>query len=154
MIKQIFWGGLLFFQMIFLHAQVPVSSSATVDILQRLKNYDNHEVTISVYLDPLIETNYYKHILLNQKDPGAMGYQLRIFSASGLRAKEDAEKARSLFLSRFENVGAYLVYDSPDYKVYVGDCRTQSQILELLSRVKMVFPNAFQVYRKISVSYD
>ena len=152
--KQILGVCVLFFQMTFQFGQVPVTSSSSTDLLQGLKNYGNGGVEISIYLDPLIETSYYKHILYNQKYPGAMGYQLRIFSALGPKAKENAEKTRSLFLSKYDNIGAYLVYDSPDYKVYVGDCRTQSEILKLMSRVRIDFPNAFQVYRKINVSYE
>jgi len=140
--------------MVNIHSQVRSSSIAQNDILQRLKNYHDGNSAISIYLDPLIETNYYKHILYNQKNQGAMGYQLRIFSGSGPRAKEEAEKARSLFLSKYENIGAYLVYDTPDYKVYVGDCRTKSEILKLISMVKVDFPNAFQVSRRINVSYE
>jgi hypothetical protein len=140
--------------MIILHAQTPASGPFSQDILQRLKNYNDQDVKISIYMDPLIETNYYRHMMFNQKEPGAMGYQLRIFSASGPKAKDEAEKARSVFLSKFDSIGAYLVYDSPDYKVYVGDCRSKSEIIGLLNRVRNVFPNAFEVYRRINVSYE
>lgn len=154
MTRKILFLFALIMQAGMIYSQLSSITSSEKDILRKLKNYRGNKTEISVYLDPLIENNYYKHILYNQKYSGAMGYQLRIFSGSGPKAKEDAEKARSLFLSKYEQIGAYLVYDTPDYKVYVGDCRTQSEILRLINLVKDDFPNAFQVYRKINVSYE
>ena len=129
-------------------------SNLLEDPLKKLRNYQSNSSQITIHLDSLIESNYYKHIYYNKKNPGAIGYQIRIFSGSGPRAKEGAEKARSLFLSKYEDVEAYLVYDTPDYKVYAGDCRTQSELLILFNRIKVNFPNAFPVTRKINVSYD
>jgi hypothetical protein len=154
MIKKILFVFALIIESGIILSQGPSLTFSEKDILQRLKNYRYNNTEISIYLDPLIEANYYKHILYNQKYNGAMGYQLRIFSGSGPKAKEEAEKTRSLFLSKYEHIRAYLVYDTPDYKVYVGDCRTQSEMLKLINQVKGDFPNAFQVFRRINVSYE
>ncbi len=143
----------LVFQVLPIQSQ-PSQHASSTDLLQMLKNFNSNNSEITIHLDSLIEMNYYKHIHYNRKDPGAKGYQIRIYSGSGQRAKENAEKARSLFLSKYENIGAYLVYDTPDYKVYVGDCRTPSDVLKLILRVKVEFPNAFPVSRRINVSYD
>ena len=146
---------LIVFRLVTIFTQ-PVSNITTVpDPLQRLRNYQDSTSKISITVDSLIELNYYKLFLYNQKNPGAIGYQIRIFSGSGPRAKEHAEKARSLFLSKYEGIRDTLVYDTPDYKVYVGDCRTQSEVLKLFEKVKSDFPNAFIAYpRKINVSYE
>jgi hypothetical protein len=146
---------LIFLYVFCIHGIILFSQSGiSGDPLQRLRNLNSSSSRITIHLDSLIEANYYKHILFNQKNPGAMGYQIRIFSGSGPKAKEEAEKARSLFLSKFEDIEAYLVYDTPDYKVYVGDCRTQSERLILYNRVRVNFPNAFPVNRRINVTYD
>ena len=154
MTQKILFVLVLIAQSLIMHGQRASANFSERDILQRLKNYRNNNTEISVYLDPLIENNYYKHILYNQRYGGAMGYQLRIFSGSGSKSKDDAEKARSLFLSKYENIRAYLVFDTPDYKVYVGDCRTKSEILKLINLIKGDFPNAFEVYRRINVTYE
>ena len=129
-------------------------SGRSGDILGRLKNLQTASSRITINIDSLIEKNYYKHILHNQRNPGAMGYQIRIFSGSGSGAKDNAEKARSLFIYNYENIEAYLLYDTPDYKVYVGDCRTKSEQIRLINHIRYNFPNAFPVYRRINVSYD
>jgi hypothetical protein len=153
--KQILINYILVFQTFAAHSQFPSASSHLLDPLQRLRNYHNNTLQITINLDSLIELNYYKLIQYNQKNPGAIGYQIRIFSGSGQTAKDQAEKARSIFLSKYEGVRDTLVYDTPDYKIYVGDCRTKSEALKLLNRVKGDFPNAFIAPpRKINVSYD
>jgi hypothetical protein len=146
---------ILIFQAIAAYSQYSSTISPLSDPLQRLRNYHDNISQITINLDSLIESNYYKLVLYYRKNPGAIGYQIRIFSGSGPRAKDQAEKARSIFLSKYEGVRDTLVYDTPDYKVYVGDCRTQTDVLKLFNRVKHDFPNAFIAFpRKISVSYD
>ena len=146
---------ILVFQVFAVYSQSSSTYGSLSAPLQRLSNYQGNNSQITINLDSLIKTNYYKLLLYSQKHPGAIGYQIRIFSGSGPRAKEQAEKARSIFLSKYEGVRDTLVYDTPDYKVYVGDCRTQSNVLKLFNRVKDDFPNAFIAYpRKINVSYD
>ena len=149
-------GKRLFLLLTMIVYGIGVTSQSVIsdDVLQRLKNLNTNSSKITIYLDSLVESNYYKHIFYNMKNPGVMGYQIRIFSGSGQKAKEEAEKARSLFLSKFEDIQAYLVYDTPDYKVYVGDCRTQSENIKLYKELKANFPNAFPVKRRISVVYD
>lgn len=90
-----------------------------------------------------IDENYYKHLIYNSNNPEVMGFRIRIFSGSGHNAEQEANRARSRFLSRYPEIGAYLNYDAPDYKVYVGDCRIRSEILKLFDQIKHEFPYAF-----------
>lgn len=108
--------------------------------LQADSIYRNHTV---LKVDFGIDENYYKHLIYNGNNPEVMGFRIRIFSGSGHNAKEDANRARSRFLSRYPEIGAYLNYDAPDYKVYVGDCRTRSEVLKLFDQIKRDFPYAF-----------
>jgi hypothetical protein len=146
---------IIVFKLVTTYSQ-PVSTYSSIpDPLQRLRNYQGNTSQVSITVDSLVELNYYKLFLYNQKNPGAIGYQIRIFSGSGPRAKEHADKARSIFLEKYEGIRDTLVYDTPDYKVYVGDCRTMSEVLKLFEQVKKDFPNAFIAEnRKIKVSYE
>ena len=123
-----------------LEGQSSRSSSDPLSSLQRdsLSNYTTH-----LTLDEGIEENYYKHITQNRKNPSVIGYRIRIFSGSGHDAQQKATQARGRFLSKYPEIGAYLRYDSPDYKVYVGDCRTRSEVLKLFNQIKREFPYAF-----------
>lgn len=100
----------------------------------------NHTI---ITVDKGIEENYYKHLVYNSKNPEVLGYRIRIYSGSGIDAKQQANRVRSLFLSKYPEIGADLQYDAPDYKVYVGDCRTRSEVLKLFNQIKRDFPYAF-----------
>jgi hypothetical protein len=131
------------------------SVSLPWDLLQKLKAYQDSKSNISIYLDPFIEENYYKHILYNQKEPGVMGYRIRIFRDSGTNAREAATIVRSNFLLKFEAEDAELMYvENTDWVIYVGNCRTRSEVLKLYNKVKVDFPYSFIVSQRISVSDD
>ncbi len=134
-------------------SQTHFPGSINDDLLGNLKNYHNSKSHVTIHLDSLIEENYYKHILYNQKDPGVMGYRIRIFRDSGTDARERATAVRSNFLLNFEGEVADMKYvDNTDWVIYVGNCRTRSEVLKLFKDVKIFFPNSFIVSQRISVS--
>jgi hypothetical protein len=95
--------------------------------------------------DSLLVANYYKLLEKNKTVTGVPGYRIRIFSGSGLGAKEEQQRVRARFLSLYPDVDAYHVYDEPYFKVYVGDCRTESEAIKLYDRIKGDFPDLFLV---------
>lgn len=115
------------------------------DILENLKGPGSYYSDFSIEVDSMIENNYYKHILYNKKNAAVMGWRIRIFSGSGHDAFQKANETRARFLSKYEDIDAYITYDAPDYKVYVGDCRTRSEVLKLFQRINKDFPYAFLV---------
>ncbi len=119
------------------------------DVLSRIMNKSGYTSSLNLSLDPFIEENYFKHLLYNSWRPDVMGYQIRIFSASGQDALERATRVRAEFLSRYEGTSVYLLYETPDYKVYVGDCRTRSEALKLFEEIKKDYPYAFLVDKAI-----
>jgi hypothetical protein len=50
----------------------------------------------------------------------------------------------------YHGIRAYRTYANPYFKVTVGDFRTKSEAMELLSRIKSIFPAAFVVKENIS----
>jgi len=115
-------------------------SGSQGDILQVLTN-DEEDTKVYIEVDSLLVANYYKLITQNSKIIGIPGYRIRIFSESGLGAKEQQQQMRARFLSDFPGIDAYYKYDEPYFKVYVGDCRTKSEVLKLYDEIKKKFPN-------------
>jgi len=124
------------------------------DVLSRLKGNDDFYSDFRVAVDSMIEENYYKHILYNRKNIKTMGYRIRIFSGSGNDAFQQANQTRGHFLSKYEDINAYISYVSPDYKVYIGDCRTRSEVLKLFEKINEDFPYAFIVEYPININAD
>ena len=124
------------------------------NFLYRLMQHDKNTGEINLILDSGIEENFRQHILYNYKNSGIPGFRVRIFSDSGFDAKERAFESRTRFISKYENIEAYIQYDIPNYKVYVGDCRTRSEALKILELIKRDFPNAFIVADRINLPKD
>lgn len=127
-----------------IYGQPVRSAERNEDILTRLMDggSDDH---ITIRADSLLVANYYKFLTSNSKIRGVAGYRIRIYSESGIGAKEEQQRVRARFLSYFPDIDAYYRYDEPYFKVYVGDCRTKSEALKLYDRVKKHFPNPILV---------
>ena len=125
---------------LFVYAQSGQRGSSQEDILKVLLDEENGD-QVYVEADSLLVANYYKLITQNSKISGIPGYRIRIFSESGLGAKEKQQQMRARFLSEFPEIDAYHKYDEPFFKVYVGDCRTKSEVLKLYDQIKDKFPN-------------
>lgn len=120
------------------------------DLLTRLLS-EQEDGSFNLEIDSLLLANHYKLITSNQRKPGVPGYRIRIFSDSGVGAKEEQQKVRARFISLFPGIDAHYHYDEPFFKVYVGDCRTRSEALMLYDRVKVHFPNPIIVPDLINV---
>lgn len=79
------------------------------------------------------------------------GYRVRIFFDNKQSARVESEKTLKKFESIFHDVWAYRTYTNPYFKVTVGDCRTKSEAMALLGRIKKVFPSAFVVKENIAL---
>lgn len=97
---------------------------------------------VTVELDSLMESNYNKLIAKNMQSSGVPGYRIRIYSESGIGAKNEQQQVRARFLSLYPGMDAYNRYDAPYFKIYVGDCRTKSEALKLQDRIAKDFPNS------------
>ena len=78
------------------------------------------------------------------------GYRVRIFFDNKQTARVESEEILKRFESVYHDVKAYRTYANPYFKVTVGDFRTKSEAMSLLSRIKGAFPSAFVVKENIS----
>jgi len=122
--------------------------------LGALKSEEGKAGNLQIWFDEGIESNYYKHILYNSKNSEIIGYRIRIYSGKGNSAPEEARQVRAKFVEKYEEIGAYLSYDAPDYKVYVGDFRTRSEMLKLYNLIIKDFPNPFPVTTAINLKTE
>jgi hypothetical protein len=79
----------------------------------------------------------------------AEGYRVQILSESGNEAKKKAMEAKTAFLSQFSAFPAYLLFQTPNFKIRVGDFRTKLEAYQCLKQIQANFPNAFVVKDEI-----
>lgn len=130
--------------------QTTQGKSNSDDIFYKIqeKGVDKGEIMISQ--DYRINDLIYNHIKQNKRIGGIPGYRIRIYSNLGNSAREESQTAKAKFYELFPEIPIYREYDSPYFKVYVGDFRSKIDALADFKRIKKYFRSSFIVPDKIN----
>jgi hypothetical protein len=72
----------------------------------------------------------------------ANGYRVQIYSSNAPRvSKDEAFALEAEMNEKFPDVGAYISFSSPFWRVRAGDCKSQQEANELLEILKKEFPD-------------
>ena len=71
------------------------------------------------------------------------GYRVVIFSANGQYAGDNAKNVLETFKKNHPHINAYMVYESPYFKVSVGDCLTLEEASHLMSQLEGEYRELF-----------
>jgi hypothetical protein len=101
--------------------------------------------------DEKVDLLVQKHVQINQNRNGIDGFRIQIFFDSGNNSKTRARSIYDSFLSKYPDVGAYLTFKSPNYKVRVGDFRTRLDAQRFLNEILPEYPNAWIIEDQINL---
>lgn len=110
--------------------------------------YDGDPATVEVEQSEILERSMRQHIQKNSART-ISGYRVRIFFDNKQSARHESEQTLIRFRAMYPDVAVYRTYTNPYFKVTVGDCRTKSEAMKLLSRIKGNFSSAFVVKENI-----
>ena len=71
------------------------------------------------------------------------GYRIVIFSDNGQYAGDTAKSLLETFKKNHPHINAYMVYESPYFKVSVGDCLTLEEASTLMQQLVGEYPELF-----------
>lgn len=71
------------------------------------------------------------------------GYRVVIYFNNGQYAGDKAQSVLAGFRSKYPGINAYLVYESPYFKVSVGDCLSMEEAIILMNSINGDYPKAF-----------
>lgn len=92
--------------------------------------------------DSLVKILMNRHVAINQAKKTMPGYRVQIyFGPQRLKATE----VKIDFLHIYPNVGAYLVYHQPNFKIRVGDFKTRLEAMKFLKELQPLYSTAFLV---------
>jgi len=92
--------------------------------------------------DSLVKVLMSRHIAINQAKRTMPGYRVQIyFGPQRLKATE----VKTDFLHIYPNVGSYLVYHQPNFKIRVGDFKTRLEAMKFLKELQPLYSTAFLV---------
>lgn len=100
---------------------------------------------LPVRQDPRITDMLIRHNQINQKRNGTEGFRLEIYFSSENKAREHAVRVRNEFNLVFPDIASYMLFQTPNFKVRIGDFRNKSEALKIKAHIASKYPNAFIV---------
>lgn len=98
--------------------------------------------------DSLVKILVNRHVAIGQAKRSMPGYRIQIhFGTQRVKANE----IRTDFLQIYPNVGAYLIYHQPHFKVSVGDYKTRLEALKFLKEIQPLYSTAFLVREEVKL---
>ena len=95
--------------------------------------------------DPRITDLLVRHSQINQRRHGSDGFRLEIYFGSESKAREKAVRVKNEFNLVFPTIPSYLLFQTPNFKVRIGDFRNKSEALKTKAYIASKYPNAFIV---------
>ena len=100
-----------------------------------------------------------RHIRVNKLKDGFDGYRVQLFSGSGTEARQEANNLRAEFIGLNPDIPAYLIYQAPNFKVRVGDFRTELEAIRVQREISYQYPGGFVArdiikYPKLSIEKE
>jgi hypothetical protein len=87
------------------------------------------------------------YALWNSRLPGQKGYRVQLYNGS----RKEAQTVKTQFSTAFPQLNTYLTYQSPEYKVQVGDCRNEWEAERLRNDILSAYPAAIVVKAEIQM---
>ena len=91
-----------------------------------------------------------QYTLHNAEKP-ISGYRIRVFYDNGPQARIKSENILQTLQKQFPEVLVYRSFESPNYKVSIGDFRSKDEALRIFNAIKGTYPTAFII--KESINY-
>jgi len=110
---------------------------------------------VRIYQDERIDSLVSFHRVLNEysleneEHNGIEGYRIHLFFESGNNSKARTMNVRDEFLRIYPEVGAYVIYGSPYYRLRVGDFRSKIEAEQFLQQIIRRYPAAYVIKTKI-----
>jgi len=105
--------------------------------------YDVVDSSLTIERDVRLDSLVMRHRRINQQKNGFDGYRVQLFSGTGTEARLQANNLRAEFMGLNPDIPAYLIYQAPNFKVRVGDFRTELEAIRMQRELSYQFPGGF-----------
>ena len=102
----------------------------------------NQSRTMRSALDSYVSNNAAKKL---------SGYRIRVYFDNGQSARTRSESIARSISNAFPGIGVYRTFESPNFKVCVGDFRTKDEALKVYHSLKATYPTA--IILKETINY-
>ncbi len=102
----------------------------------------NQSRTMRSALDSYVSNNAAKKL---------SGFRIRVYFDNGQSARTRSESIARSISNAFPGIGVYRTFESPNFKVCVGDFRTKDEALKIYHALKATYPTA--IILKETINY-
>lgn len=78
------------------------------------------------------------------------GYRIRVFYDNSPQARVRSESIAAYLRAQYPETGVYRSFESPNYKVTIGDFRTKDEALKIYNALKGTYPTAYIIKENIN----
>ena len=78
------------------------------------------------------------------------GYRIRVFYDNSPQARVRSESIAAYLRAQYPETGVYRSFESPNYKVTIGDFRTRDEALRIYNALKGTYPTAYIIKENIN----
>ena len=87
----------------------------------------------------------------NNAEKKLTGYRIRVYFENGQNARSKSEAVARSISGTYPGLGVYRTFESPNFKVSVGDFRTRDDALKIYHSLKASYPTA--IILKETINY-
>ncbi|MCZ4693814.1 hypothetical protein DWB61_09620 [Ancylomarina euxinus] len=113
-----------------------------IEFLERLRQKEEGQGQVRIIQDYRIDDLLKIDRSENSEAPGFYGWRIQVFSGGG-RDREKAVFIKNELEERFPNDRVYLKYHAPDFRVLIGNFRTNFEAVYLYKKCLKLYPNSY-----------
>lgn len=114
-----------------------------VGLIEELEQFHPERGSITINQDSDIANLLNAYYVQNASRPGMQGFRIRIYFDLGQHSRAESLEVMDTFMEECPGITVYRTFQSPYYKVSVGDFRTRDEALKQLKHLSRKYPKAF-----------
>jgi len=95
--------------------------------------------------------NAFDRYVANNASKKLTGYRIRVYFENGQNARNRSEAIARTISAAYPDMGVYRTFESPNFKVCVGDFRTKDEALKTYHALRATYPTA--IILKETINY-
>ena len=124
------------------------SSYVGVDIFAMLRG-TSPEAKVVVAQSSDLRAAFDSYLAAN-RSAGTAGYRIRVYYNSKQNSRAESEQVARAVVRSYPWLGVYRTFESPNFKVTVGDFRSRDEALKVFNELKVTYPSAFIIKENIN----
>ena len=104
---------------------------------------------VRVQQSPAVRQAVLRYVQSNGEKP-LSGFRIRVFYDNSPQARTRSESIEKSLKEQYPELEVYRGFESPNYKVFIGDFRSKDEALRVFNALKKTYPTAYIIKETIN----